>query len=249
MSKEFNYERAWREYVKPEFKKIYPAIKTAFNETLKVVHDLSQVGASHQLTGQSIYLTGLYDAIDSETLAWASKVVYYYGHLSPEKTAQESGLYWKFQILADESFFKRKERDSEIAYKAKIKMEQALKAYHDHEEGTEYDDEEIPEYIQGISPNIGAGDITILKVKHVNHKPDQFCIDNKHIQLSQGILDPRVAPCAHCGQDYDSHTSDRVMFVKVHNEDKTRLQEALLRIKTFLEDHKIKIDGFAMVKV
>ena len=247
MSKEFNFARAWREYVKVEFEALYPKIKKAYDETLKVVHQLHQVNASHQLTGQSVHLTELYDKINAKTLAWASKVVYNYGHLSPEKTAQKGGLYWKFQILADESFFKRKERDSEIAYKAKIKMDQALKAFHDHKEGTEYENDEIPEYILSLSPDIGAGDISILKVDNVNHKPDVFCIGNNHMHRSKGMyLDPRVAPCCNCGQDYDSHTSDRVMFVKVFNEDK--LQEALLRIKNLLEEHKIMIDGFALVK-
>ena len=249
MSKEFNYARAWREYVKPEFKKLYPAIKAAYDETFKVVDTLNQVGASHQLTGQSASLISLYEAIDPEILAWASQVVYFYGHLSPEKTAQEGGLYWKFQILADTVFFARKDVSSEVARRAKIKMDKALNNFDDHKEGTEYDNDELPDYIASITPDIGAGDVSILRVDDVNHKPDMFCITGKHMRLSQGMyLDPNVAPCGVCGQPYSAHTHERAMLLKVHTEKEERIKEAMKRILGFCEEHKIKIDGFALVK-
>ena len=249
MSKEFNYARAWREYVKPEFDKLYPAIKAAYDETLKVIDKLDQVGASHQLTGQSLYLTGLYDAIDAKTLAWASQVVYFYGHLSPEKTAQEGGLYWKFQILADTSFFARKGISSEIAHQAKIKMDKTLETFDDHKKGTEYDDKEILELIYSDAPDIGAGDVSIVKVDTVNHKPDVFCITGRHMQLSHGMyLDPNVAPCGVCKQPYSAHTHERAIFLKVHTDKEDRIKEAMKRILGFCEERKIKVDGFALVK-
>ena len=257
MSKEFNYERAWKKYVKPEYDKLLPSISAALYITSKNIDTLSQVGANHELSGVTPEITAAYDAIPTDVLATASQVVYYYGHLSSTKSLQDGGLYWKFQILADASLANRADA-SEIWHKAQMTMKKALKQYDDHKEGTEYDDNEVPGYLLSQYPDLNNDLVSILNVQQVNHKPDVFCIGQRHMKLSQGMyLDPTVAPCAHCGQDYSAHTSDRAMFLKVRSavepkdmddENKKKLGEALCKIKDACAALNIKIDGFAMMK-
>lgn len=260
MSKEFNYKRAWTQYVKPEYDKLYPSISAALDITQKNIDTLSQRGADHALTGVTPEITAAYDAIPTDVLATASQVVYYYGHLASDKSLQKGGLYWKFQILADASQAKREDAygpDSPCD-KAKRTMDAALEQYHDHEEGTEYSNEELPGYILSQYPTLNNDVVSILKVDNVNHKPDVFCIGTKHMKLSTGMyLDPTVAPCDTCGMDYAAHTSDRAMFVKVKNpvDPKTMTEEqnkelagALTAIKDACAALNIKIDGFALVK-
>jgi hypothetical protein len=128
-------------------------------------------------------------------------------------------------------------------------MKKALDSYNDHKEGTEYDNEEVPEHLKSIRPNLGAPVLTILKVDNVNHKPDMFCITGKHMILSKGMyLDPNVAPCGNCGEPYSNHTSERAMFVRPLTEDKDLLGKTLKEIADLCAAEKIKLDGFAFVK-
>lgn len=262
MSKEFNYKRAWDEYVKPEFEKLSKKIHQALEATRAEVEAIHQIDASMQVTGQSKELTAMFDALPGSQLAWAHEVIYYYGHFAYGKQCQDGGLYWKFQDLASMSLINRKPYDGELLHQTKIKMDRALEAFHDHEEGTEYSDDEVPEYLLSISPNIEEGIIKMYKVDHVNHKPDVFCIGNAHMRLSQGMyLDPTVAPCANanCGQDYSAHTSDRVMFLKpvvnagddvdaFFKDKKEAVQKVMKHILEICTAAKIKLDGFAFVR-
>jgi hypothetical protein len=251
MSKEFNYERAWKEYVKPEYDKLYPSISAALSLTQQHVHQLQQIGANHQLSGITEEISKAYDAIPTEILAVASQVVYYYGHFASDQSLQDGGLYWKFQILAHASLAKRKDAygpDSPCD-NARRTMDTALNQFDDHKEGTEYNDDEVPSYLLSHYPDLNNDVVTILKVQHVNHKPDVFCIGPQHMKLSQGMyLDPTVAPCAVCKSPYSEHTSDRAMFVKVLDEDKEKLGGALTKIKDACAALNIKIDGFTLVK-
>jgi len=246
MSKEFNYKRAWDEYVQPEYKKLCDTFQftNLYHLVEKHVHELNQDGASNTLIGAKVpHIIAMFDCTPVEELAWASQVVYYYGHLASNKAAQEGGLYWKFEKLADASVINRGGA-LELNH-AKSKMDKALKAYYDHKEGTEYDDEEATEILAKVT----ADGVSVLRVDHVNHKPDIFCIGPKHFKSDSIYLDPNVAPCAHCGESYSSHTSDRVVFVKVHNpDDKVKIQGALVSLKDACEASTIKIDGFALVR-
>jgi hypothetical protein len=260
MSKEFNYKRAWDEYVKPEFEKLSSEIHKALEATRAEVDAISQIGATMQVTGQSKELTAMFDALPGSQLAWAHEVVYYYGHLAYGKQCQNGGLYWKFQDLASMSLINRKPYDGELLHQTKIKMKTALDAFYDHEAGTDYSDDEVPEYLLSVSPDIEEGIIKMHKVDCVNHKPDMFCIGNEHMRLSKGMyIDPTVAPCSVCKQPYSAHTSDRVMFLKpvvkagddidtFLKDKKESLQKVMKHILEICTAAKIKLDGFAFVK-
>lgn len=255
MSTFFNYERAWREYVSPEFDKLCPVIELAYKALQTKVHDLYQVGASKELTGVTPEITVAFDALDTEVLIKAHEIVYYYGHLSPIKSAQDGGLYWKFQDLCWASIFKRGTAATKSATcggaledlrRFTLGVEAKLKEFHDHKEGTEYDDEELPAHLISLMPELKD---KILKADHVNHKPDIFCIGSAHMRLSTGMyLDPNVAPCCNCGQPYSAHTSERVLYVRPGTEDNEIIKVLLLSIKDLCEKNKVKVDGFALIK-
>jgi hypothetical protein len=260
MSKEFNYKRAWEEYVKPEFEKLYNEVHKVLNATRVEVDNISQVDATKTVTGHSKELMAMFDAIPTEVLAWASEVVYYYGHLASGKQCQGGELYWKFQDLASMSLINRKPYDSEIIHKAKVKMDKALEGFHDHEESTEYSNEEVPEYIRGISASIEEGIVEMHAVHNVNHKPDMFCIGQRHFPKDGGMyIQPEQAPCYTCGQPYSEHTSDRVMLLKpIVKDDKDpdtflkdnqeAIKKIMLHINEICTAAKIKLDGFAFIK-
>jgi hypothetical protein len=182
--------------------------------------------------------------VSPDALAWAGEVVYYYGHLAPMGHAsQTDGLYWKFQMLAKTSVINRGEASA--LKPAQQKMAEELKRFHDHKEGTEYDDTEAGEILAKVT----VDGVSVLRVDHVNHTPDIFCIGSKHFKSDSIYLDPTVAPCANCGKPYSEHKSDRVAFVKVlAPDDKTKLQGALKSLLTSCETSGIKLDGFALVK-
>lgn len=247
MSKEFNNKRAWDEFINPEFKKLPKNVLKAVKATVREASAISQIGSSMQVRGQSAELTAMFDAISTEDLAWAHEVVHNLGHLASDKRYYKNGVYWKFQDLASMSLINRKPYDGEPLHHAKLKIEAKFNEFHDHVEGTKYDNEEIPEYIKSLAPNIGEDVLEILKVDNVNHKPDVFCIGPRHFPKDGGMyIKPEQAPCAHCKQDYSAHTYDTAMFVKVINEEK--LGPALNSLKELCAEHKIKIDGFALVK-
>ena len=258
MSTFFNYERAWKEYIKPEFDKLYPHIQKAYDLTKSMIDTLFQVGASHDLSGQTKELTDAFDAIPIEHLIRASSIVYNYGHCAPDGTATEGGLYWKFQILADQSIIRRMGKGAteppiaggikEQWHQSKIEID-TLDTFHDHEPGTEYDNEELPGYLKSLSPDIGDGILEIMRVDSVNHKPDVFCIGPKHFPKDGSMfIKPEQAPCCNCHEPYSAHTSERAMFVKTLIEDKNKLGEALKKVLDICTKNGIKIDGFALVK-
>jgi hypothetical protein len=211
------------------------------------VKELHQDGASHALTGITQDLINIFDKVPVKHLAWASQVVYYYGHLSPCKSAQDDGLYWKFQILADTVLIRH--NATEKMYQAKQKMQAALDNFNDHKEDSEYDDDEVPDRIKALSPNIGAGAVEILKMDCVNFKPDMFCISEAHFPKDGSMyIKPEQAPCAHCKQDYKAHTHDRVMFVKILTENQDDVKTALQRIIDLCKEQSIRLDGFVPVE-
>lgn len=261
MSTEFNHKRAWKEYVQPEYLKLSKQVHEAFNALYDQVDSIYQVGASMTVTGYTPELMAMFDAIPFKDLAWAHEVVFYYGHLASGKEGQKAGAYWKFRNMASMSLINRRKTNStvmETLHQAKAKMENILKNFDDHEEGTDYNNDELPGYLLKLSPNLGKGILKIYKAVDINHKPDIFCIGNEHMRKSTGMyLDPNVAPCANCRQPYSAHTYDRVIALKPivgsdpdtflkDNEDKVKA--ILTHIKELCEASKTRLDGFVFVK-
>jgi hypothetical protein len=276
MSKELNYSRCWNEYLKPEFEKMfgkiirdkkclrlakstpnrkeYENLRSALNITLRHVHTMTQDGASHALNGVTEITKILFDKVPVEQLAIASQLVYYYGHFAPSKSAiQDGGAYWKFQILADRAVID-KGRSFDLAHDAQIAINAKIEEYNDHKEGTEYDNEEGAEILTALTKDISKTFLSIEKIDTVNHKPDMFCIGPQHLTGDSIYLDPTVAPCAHCGQPYSAHTYDTAMFVKLLRDPKESkevedmIRYLLKKILDYAIEHRIKLDGFAMVK-
>lgn len=239
---EFNYKRAWDQAIMPEYRKLSDVVMGALRATESEVGNLSQDGARHSLIGVTTQLEGLFDAIELEELAWASQVVYYYGHLAYNGECQSGGLYWKFQILADTSIIKRGGSESQGG--AKSKMRGILKGFDDHKVGTEYDNEELPGFLRGILPGIGEV-LSILRADYVNHKPHPFVIGPRH--FGDMYIDPHKAGCAHCGRSYEEHTSERALFIRSKTDDDDKLRSALQSIVQACTDNDIKLDGFAFV--
>lgn len=250
--KVFNYERAWEQFVHPEFTKLSPSIHILVDSVLQAAPDLKQVGASHWVEGPPGLVETLieqFNQVPIEELAWASKVVYYSGHLAPSKRAgslQESGMYWKFEILADQSLLKR--GGNEALHQAKAKMGKRLKSFHDHKIGSEYDNDELPALVRELLPEV-AETVEVVKADNINYKPHPFVIGPRHSpKAGRMYIDPHQAGCAHCGLPYEDHTSERALFVRPKVDHTTEIfKNALKDILRVLEDNSIKIDGFALI--
>lgn len=256
--KEFNYQRAWKEFVKPEFDKLSATVKGLLAQTAACVNSLAQ-DKSLALVGQTPELVAAFDAVPVEELAWASKVVYYYGHLASNRECQDGGLYWKFEKLADASIINREKVDSSkplstpglvAMHDSKVKMDKALEGFHDHKEGTELDNDELPEFLTRLLPEL-AKVVEILSADNVNHNPHPFCIGPRHFPKDGGMfINPRQAPCAMkgCNLSYEEHTSERALFVKPLTENEPDIKAALQKIIDTCNQNSIKLDGFALVK-
>jgi len=253
--KEFNYNRAWEEFVRPEFTKLMPAVLTLVQSVAEAAPSLEQEGASRQLRstppGLVETLVKQLDEIPVEELAWASRVVYYFGHLDPSGSAsQESGSYWKFEMLAVQSVLGRE--GNEALRLAKLRMDEVLKEYHDHKEGTEYSNDELAGLIQRLLPEVSEM-VEVVEAQNVNFKPHPFVIGTKHFPTDGGMfIDPHRAPCAMkgCNLSYEEHTCDRALLVRPKvdlKEEAPVFQEALKKILAVLEENSIKIDGFALL--
>jgi len=80
---EFNYVRAHKEWAQPQFDALPDEVKQLFDDVVEIGGELKQSGASPVQfpdTNQGRELRAKFEAIDSETLANASYVIYRYGH-------------------------------------------------------------------------------------------------------------------------------------------------------------------------
>lgn len=249
--REFNYKRAWRQYIKPKFNKLSPAVMSAYKATEAVVDKLEQgPNASPYVQGEGLTpeLKGLFNAVSAKELAKASEIIYHYGYLSPEGTAQKAGLYWKFQSLAYASLMDREEDVSEIRYKAKTRMSKALNRFMDHKPGSNYENDEVIGKILSGNRSLGKDVVTMIDVRNINFRPDVFCIGQRHFGSGSMYVDPNIAPCAACGQPYSEHTSEKVMVVRVLSEDKSLVGQTLKEILKACAKIGVKLDGFVQIK-
>lgn len=253
--KEFNYTRAWAEAVHPAFLGLSQEIRDAYTHTTGEAGIIKQEGSSHQVTGASADLLKRFDALEPVSLAWAGKVCYYLGHLAIDRMWNDKGQGWKFEMMADQSLIKR--GFALQITSAETQMKELLKPYHEHKEGTTYDDEEVAELLKLEVGKTADFKSVVMSCCCVNFKPHPFCIGQSHFPKDGAMyLNPHQAGCEYqdnrhskkCGLPYEDHTHDRVVFIRPNDpEDKDAISADLLICKTIIEAHEIKVDGFALV--
>ncbi|MBD3261783.1 MAG: hypothetical protein GF334_08995, partial [Candidatus Altiarchaeales archaeon] len=74
MSTEFNYKRAWDEYVSKQFDKLYAVIRPAVCALWREVDTITQA-RDLGLKDYSAELEAVFDTVPVDVLAWASEVV------------------------------------------------------------------------------------------------------------------------------------------------------------------------------
>lgn len=102
----FDYELAWQELALPAYKSLPEAVTKLLILTAEKAEGLSQVGDCTMPWPEDGSLKAAFEAMDSETLANASHVVYYYSHWFPGAIAGDAprvpGTGWKFSHYADQ---------------------------------------------------------------------------------------------------------------------------------------------------
>lgn len=252
--KEFNHQRAHREWAVPEWQKLPQEVQDLYGEVQRVCDGVNQ--NKSLCIDWPDGLEAKFDAIDIDVLPYASTVINALGSWDDKTISgfprDKHGGHWKFQILARQNLVRRGYRDSWPQAPAE--------QFRDHVEGTDLDDEEKTDLLRKML----QPELTALRIAYVNHrlregchssKPNhQFVIGNKHFGNSESMyLDPRCAPCDFCGLEYDDHISDRVLFIgpnrEVFVDENVDLSDAeqkkLETIAPLLEEYAI--DGMAFV--
>lgn len=256
--REFNYQRAHREWAFPQWQLLSDGIKVLYQD-VQAAYD-----GTSQLKDLSMpWLEGFLEkfaAIPDEELALAQTVIFSLGHWDCKENhdldfpRDKHGSHWKFEHLAKQSLVARGWRSPWPTPPAELFM--------DHKEGTDLDNEEIAQELSALlSP-----EFVVRKVDCVNHRLREgvervpshpghlFTIGRRHFANSKSMyLDPRCAPCARCGFPYDDHISDKVAFISLSratdsdglvltDDEKAKLQS----VTEFMDSNKM--DGFAFVK-
>jgi len=102
---EFDFKRAWYNVARPAFDALPEAVKALIERVDRDAAELRQ-DPSTLLMPWSEGLREAFESFDSDTLAVASHVVYFYGHWAfgehTKHAFQERGTYWKFSDYADQ---------------------------------------------------------------------------------------------------------------------------------------------------
>lgn len=253
MATEFNYKRAHREWAYPEWEALPDEVKELYLTVIEKYDGTNQSGDLSMPWLEGI--EELFDVIDMEVLAHSAMVINALGHWDSsdnhdlEFPRNKHGAHWKYERLARQNLVKR-------GYPGPMPKPPSDQ-YMDHKEGTDYNNEELTELLR---PMI-AKHFSVLRVDNVNHrirnapfvKGHPFVIGRKHLENSNTmILDPRCAPCSHCGYSYDHHISDRVALlipIREMEGDTVDLNEeeaeTLRSLDEFFKENKI--DGVAFV--
>jgi len=255
--REFNYERAHREWAYPEWEKLSGTIKRMYKmvneDCAELKHD-KDTG----LPWPFPEFKAMFHGLPTAELAHAGHVIYGLGHWdyngAREWPRSTHGAYWKFehyvkQVLTErgEDYAKYKPYDTKDGWMM------------DHKEGTELDHEEICDVVKlRVAPHFDAMKIDSANFKVNGQDGHPFVIGLKHmVNARNGVLDEKCvksAPCAMrgCGQPYDAHTSDTVLFLQRLGEDlpEDKLTEDELKTLSDLQDLLTKhgVDGVAFVK-
>jgi len=104
--KTFDYENAWQDLALPAFNQLPEKIRLLLDETTKQAADLHQDKNLRVIWPENGKLRAAFEAVDSDTLARAARVIYYFGHWRPcasvAGNAPASGESWKFANYADQ---------------------------------------------------------------------------------------------------------------------------------------------------
>lgn len=237
--KEFNYKRAWNEWINPEFEKLMlvPQFQAAWGAVVGFAPALGQIGASIELgwcsesplTPKGLarrkvviardfpQLLALLDYCDSVSLDHIAYIVNNYGHWGyRNECSTTQGATWKFRNLCM-MLITQIPNIGEAHRKLKFELEAKANTFMDHKPGTSYNSEEVVSLLAGVS--------ALNPVKHaaVNFRVDglrkedgnhPFCITGKHLQNSESMhLDPDCAPCGICGNKHSAHHHDMALLV------------------------------------
>jgi hypothetical protein len=104
--KTFDYEKAWQDLALPAFKQLPDQIHLLLDETTKQAAYLHQDKNLRVVWPENGKLRAAFESVDSDTLARAARVIYYFGHWRPcanvAGNAPASGESWKFANYADQ---------------------------------------------------------------------------------------------------------------------------------------------------
>jgi hypothetical protein len=255
MSRFFNFKRAHDEWARPQFDKLSQQIKRLFEKVVECSEFLGQ-GKDLSVQFKSLVeddghaavadLKKSFEACDPQELADAAEVIYACGHwhYDRERPFGKNGAYWKFQALVKTHLIKLWGH-SYSEDTVKERLGRTTDDFMDHEPGTSYSLDEMPELFQ---PHL-EGVFRVLDAQTVNHDPHPFVIGAKHLTGKSIYLDPDAAPCAApgCNLSYKQHTYDKVLFLQAARDlENKEAAEALDSVKGLMEEHKL--DGFVFVE-
>lgn len=269
---EFNYARAWSEWIRVEFDKAMgmPEFQDAWNAVVNLSPDITQ--CQHSLNRLKLdtstddkamepptEMIDLMKEIGDVELYRLGMVVNAYGHWHPGKDAPQTcsataGATWKFEKFANQLVFN--DVAGEEFHQVKVAFEQKTKEFYDHKPGTEYSDDEAVKLLTGASRVRPVRHTAVnFRVTGYHGDPHPFVIGQKHLQNSDGMyLDPNCAPCDRCKFPYSAHHHDMVVLVDGTMElSNAELHTELKKLLDFIEEHNVKnpkdqvrVDGFGL---
>ncbi len=248
--KEFNYERAHREWAVPEYNKLSTEIKDLFRRVQQEGQSWKQDdGTSIKWPNDNI--KAAFDAIPSDQLSYGMQVIYGLGHWDyPESgcAKDKHGAYWKFEILAKRSLVER------TPYHPWTELKIA-DSFMDHKEGTEYSCDEIPDLVRSVCCIYSPIEADAVNFK-VNGRPGHsFMTGNGHFVKDSIYLDPTAHGCYHkdldnelCGRPYSEHTHDVALFVRGPIPETEEERAEIVAIVDVCKKYNAKVDGIAFIE-
>jgi hypothetical protein len=156
----------------------------------------------------------------------------------------DSGGYWKFELLAKQSYIARFPGER---WEDTYRLPELKPTFYKHEEGTSLCDEELTyKYQMQLAGTL----YDVLKVTHVNFHPHPFVIGVQHFPKDGGMyINPEQAPCAMpgCGLSYADHTSDHVLMLQLNRGGSHDEANAVL-VPLVSQLEADELDGVALVK-
>ena len=102
----FDYERAWIELAKPGFETRPQNVRDLYERVARECSEFGQTEVTLDMPWpKESDLRAVFDKVPAEELAAAARIVYFYGHWSPEPGISRfgNGAHWRFSNYADQS--------------------------------------------------------------------------------------------------------------------------------------------------